>query len=94
MSEPRWRVGQKLGRTLYKNNHCVGMVDSPELAAEIVACMNGAAPNDREGIVRALQREANRIFQKQAQDFPSNVLDRVSLNLSAGRNDNLTDDNK
>jgi hypothetical protein len=35
-----WRVGRKLGRTLYKDDQCVGMVDTPELAAEIVRAMN------------------------------------------------------
>ena len=35
-----WRVGRKLGRTLYRDEVCVGMVDTPELAAEIVAAMN------------------------------------------------------
>jgi hypothetical protein len=37
---PRWRVGRKLGRTLYFDDVCVGMVDTPELAARIVARMN------------------------------------------------------
>jgi hypothetical protein len=36
----RWRVGTKLGRTLYLDNKVVGMVDTVELAAEIVAAMN------------------------------------------------------
>lgn len=90
MAEPRWRVGTKLGRTLYRDDQCVGMVDTRELAAEIVAAMNGCAPNDREGICRALSREANRIFQTQAKDYPSNVLDIVALNLRAGRDDQLT----
>jgi hypothetical protein len=36
-----WRVGRKLGRTLYKDDVCVGMVDSVALAEEIVATMNG-----------------------------------------------------
>lgn len=40
----RWRVGRKLGRTLYRDEHCVGMVDTPELAAEIVSALNGSAP--------------------------------------------------
>lgn len=35
-----WRVGTKLGRTLYRDEVLVGMVDTPELAAEIVARMN------------------------------------------------------
>jgi hypothetical protein len=34
-----WRVGTKLGRTLYKDGQCVGMVDTPELASEIVSAM-------------------------------------------------------
>lgn len=41
---PPWRVGRKLGRTLYLNNVCVGMIDTAELAAEIVASMNPHPP--------------------------------------------------
>lgn len=37
----RWRVGRKLKRTLYRDEECVGMVDSPEIAAEIVEALNG-----------------------------------------------------
>jgi hypothetical protein len=37
-----WRVGTKLGRTLYRDEVFVGVVDTPEIAAEIVAAMNGA----------------------------------------------------
>jgi hypothetical protein len=90
MSEPRWRVGRKLGRTLYRDGRCVGMVDSPELAAEIVSSLNGNAPNDRAGICAALSAEANRIFHTQAQDYPSNTLDIVAWNLKMGANDMLT----
>ena len=39
MSE--WRVGRTLGRTLYRDDVCVGMVDTSAIAAEIVALMNG-----------------------------------------------------
>jgi hypothetical protein len=41
-----WRVGRKLGRTLYLNEELAGMVDTPELAEAIVAAMNreGAPP--------------------------------------------------
>jgi len=35
-----WRVGRKLGRTLYKDEVCVGMVDTKELAEAIVNAMN------------------------------------------------------
>jgi len=41
-----WRVGRKLGRTLYKDDTCVGMVDTPDLAADIVGAMNG--PDDED----------------------------------------------
>ena len=40
MSEPRWRVGRKLGRTLYRDDECIGMVDTRALAAQIVDAMN------------------------------------------------------
>lgn len=39
---PRWRVGTKLGRTLYRDGVCVGMLDTPELAREVVAALNAA----------------------------------------------------
>lgn len=39
-----WRVGHSLGRTLYRDEVLVGMVDTAELAAEIVNAMNGAEP--------------------------------------------------
>jgi 8-oxo-dGTP pyrophosphatase MutT (NUDIX family) len=41
--EPTWRVGNKLGRTLYKNDECVGMADTPELAQELVDAANGTS---------------------------------------------------
>ena len=47
MSEPKWRVGRKLGRTLYVGEQCVGMVDTKELAAAIVARMNERIPPPR-----------------------------------------------
>ena len=43
-----WRTGRTLGRTLYiqtgeqpsKNDQCVGMLDTPELAEQVVAAVN------------------------------------------------------
>lgn len=35
-----WRVGRKLGRTLYRDDVCVGMVDTRELAEEMVRSLN------------------------------------------------------
>ncbi len=39
----RWRTGLTLGRTLYRDGRVVGIVDSPELAAELVNAANGAS---------------------------------------------------
>jgi len=39
---PRWRVGRKLGRTLYLDNEVVGMVDNGELAEAIVRDLNAS----------------------------------------------------
>lgn len=36
-----WRTGSKLGRTLYRDEVFVGCMDTPELAAEVVAALNG-----------------------------------------------------
>ena len=39
-----WRVGAKLGRTLYRDGVLVGLLDTSELAAEVVAAMNALSP--------------------------------------------------
>ena len=36
----QWRAGRSIGRTLYIGDKCIGMVDTPELAAAIVEAMN------------------------------------------------------
>jgi hypothetical protein len=39
---PIWRVGNNpFGRTLFRGDVCVGMVDTEAIAEEIVAAMNG-----------------------------------------------------
>jgi hypothetical protein len=35
-----WRVGTKLGRTLYVDDKLVGMLDTPELAETVVRTIN------------------------------------------------------
>ena len=40
--EPVWRVGRKVGRTLYRHGQLVGMVDTREMAATICEAMNRA----------------------------------------------------
>jgi len=91
VSDPRWKAGDPLGRGLYRVGRYVGILDSEELAAEVVAALNGVAPNDREAICAALSREANRIYNKQAKDYPSNVLDVVAWNLRSGQDDFLSE---
>jgi len=48
MTEPRWRVGRKLGRTLYRDEICVGMVDTEVIAQAIVERMNAAEVREPE----------------------------------------------
>jgi len=51
MSEPEWRVGRSLGRTIYrqvgdepsKDDEFVGVMDTRELAAQVVDALNGLA---------------------------------------------------
>lgn len=38
----KWRVGHKLGRTIYYNDSVVGIVDSPELAEFLVRAANNS----------------------------------------------------
>jgi hypothetical protein len=38
-----WRPGTKLGRTLYRDEVCVGMVDTPEIAVDLVDAINAVA---------------------------------------------------
>lgn len=87
----KWRKGRKVGRTLYVGDRLVGLVDDEGIADAIVSAMNGCAPNHRAGIAAAISREANRIYNKQGQDFPSNVLDVLAVNIRAGRCEDLTE---
>ncbi len=50
MSDPKaWRAGRQVGRTLYVGDALIGMVDTPELAAQVVTAVNA-----HEGLVKAL----------------------------------------
>ena len=46
--------------------------------------------HERRELARALGAEANRIYNKQEPDYPSNTLDIVSLNLLAGETEELS----
>jgi len=45
---------------------------------------------ERREIAGMLGREANRIYNKQDPDYPSNVLDIVSMNLTMGETEELS----
>lgn len=46
-----WRVGRSQLRTIYRDDVLVGLMDSPEIAAEVVAALNGreACPSISSG---------------------------------------------
>ena len=55
-----WRVGTKLGRTLYRGDQLVGLVDSAEIAAEIVRAMNAMTPAEiRRAAIEECMTELN-----------------------------------
>jgi hypothetical protein len=39
-TELRWRVGRKVGRTIYLDDQLCGMMDTPELARQVVDALN------------------------------------------------------
>jgi hypothetical protein len=41
--EHGWRVGRKVGRTLYEDDELIGVMDTRELAAEVVAAVRRLA---------------------------------------------------
>lgn len=45
MSE--WRTGRKVGRTIYRDDVLVGVMDTPELATSVVESINVIAERDR-----------------------------------------------
>jgi hypothetical protein len=49
----RWRVGRTLGRTLYVGDKCIGMVDTPAIAEDIVDRMNAADERHQVAVVNA-----------------------------------------
>lgn len=60
-----WRVGTKLGRTLYRDEALVGMVDTPEIAAEIVDALNREQRLDEcERAITALSKLVHEIDRR------------------------------
>lgn len=65
----RWRIGAKLGRTLYMGDRCIGMVDTPGLAIMIVQAMNAVedgrsiSPEQYERVVVNFRRESAEVVR-------------------------------
>lgn len=67
-----WRVGRKLGRTLYLDDKLMGIMDDPAVAAQIVSAMNMAhmeselmETNDRMGQrIAELEQEKAQLIAK------------------------------
>jgi hypothetical protein len=55
-TSPEWRVGRKVGRTIYRNDVLAGMMDSPELAAMVVEALN----RDGGGLCHIAQKALDR----------------------------------
>jgi hypothetical protein len=47
MSE-RWRVGRSVGRTIYIGDELIGLMDTPELAQQVVEAVNELDRRDNE----------------------------------------------
>lgn len=88
--EPRWAVSELDEKIVLLDKRVAFMASYAETAKDIVETMNGNAPNTRAHIVRCLRREANRIYNSQEREYPSNVLDIVADRLADGEDVNLT----
>lgn len=60
-----WRAGRSTGRTLWRDEQLVGMVDSPEVASEIVETMNRG-----ERLLVEVERQTGRKRSLAAADCP------------------------
>lgn len=78
----RWRVGRSLGRTLYIGDEVIGMVDTSEQAATIVAAMNREARDEAVRIVDA--RHGYTVEQAPNPDAHREEYDREEARLAAG----------
>lgn len=77
MSGQRYRVGRKLGRTVYDGDTVIGMMDTSELAALVVSGLNRGADT-------SAPREKSDGFPETCLDSDGNVcdLDRCALTVA------------
>lgn len=45
-----WRVGESMRNVVFKNGVAAGWLDTPELAAEVVAALNGRQPYEEPAV--------------------------------------------
>ncbi len=53
----KWRVGRNLGRTVYQGDTLVGLMDTLDLAAAVVAAMNQEPPKCEPAVAKVDARE-------------------------------------
>jgi hypothetical protein len=94
--EPRWRVGRKLGRTLYRDGECVGMVDDETTAGVIVHALNeyGRAVDGLDAALRRAEAAEKLLGQWKAGNANTVTLmqaanDRMRLELATLENDKI-----
>jgi hypothetical protein len=84
MSDPRWRVGHHLGRTVYLDDELVGLMDTPELGALVVGALNGPVI-DREALLSLLDDYAvGRHVPEDAAQHRAFIADAVLALLNGG----------
>lgn len=79
----RWRVGRKLGRTLYRDQVFVGVVDTAAMALDIVDRMNGIDDSVVRNLIDALTYCRSEARQHPKAWAPA-VIDRVDAALGEG----------
>jgi hypothetical protein len=76
----RWRVGRKVGRTIYDGDTLVGMMDTPELAALVVHALCIEPKSDAAAVIE-LKRENAAI--RAVMNATSAECDSLRIRLSA-----------
>lgn len=77
MSE-RWRVGRSVGRTIYIGDRLVGLMDTPELAQQVVDAVNW---EPGEAWYRELVEAARAVVRREWPVSPSAEVARLRLVL-------------
>lgn len=65
-----WRVGRKVGRTIYQGDTLIGMMDTPELARRVVDAVNADQHFERFGITDEFYEELSHDQQEAVCEWP------------------------